>query len=190
MKFSDIYGPATKSDGKRMRAAITALGDIPERGESVHLTSDGDFSFEHVLAAVVDETGTSSVRIMCWAMAVKTARNIMMAKSGGAISSVRCVMDPRVWRLAQREGASIMKDGGDGFGTHRNHIKAMIITVDETGDEFVILSSANPNHNSRIETYSIIADAGVADFFRGVFDEMLSGGDPFAAGEFRKRGAK
>lgn len=164
-------------DKRRQKAIDTII--IPDRGQTAHVVVDGDFDFEDVVA-VVSGGVPDRLDLSCWAIGVETSERLSKT-----VRSLRVILDPRIYRLAQRPSVDILQSADVPIAFHANHAKFAIIEAN--GRTWLITSSANPNRNHRIEQYTIITDHGTIAMFQESFDSIMDGGDPFKAGNLRRK---
>ena len=180
--FMSLFGSKMKARGRRARAAYEALGTLDD-GDSVHIVTEGEFSFEHLAGAVVDQIGPARLHLSCWVLSTSTAKLLVEAKAAGILTEIRYVIDPR-GRKIRWEAMAALRKGADAGCVVANHSKIMVLRSNSRA--VVILSSANPNRNRRIESFTVIADAETAAFYADTLDAMIEGRDPFEAGSKQK----
>lgn len=164
--------------GKSMSRCAEILGQL-EHGQALHAVSAGEWSCEHAIAHLLDQTGPADVHITTWTCNQESALLLRRAVDAGVIRSLRAVFDFR-FKLRHPDAAAILIDAlGRKADLRLTHTHAKVYLIGNEEWAVTMESSANLSTNTRIEHYSVTEDRGLYDFHRTWMDAELDRADPF-----------
>jgi len=177
-------------EGKRIirrqlaaRTVAEAVGPITP-GCEVYGLSKGQFSLIDLIQYCLQAIGMAAVTISTWTAANSDIGFAYRLMTGGAIRSLRFLVDFSFPSRQPAYCAALRETFGDEcIRISKNHAKFVLIRNEQWN--LVIRSSMNLNENRRLETFEISDDRGMAEFLEGVIREIFDS-QP-AAGQFDKR---
>lgn len=144
-----------------------------EDGCAYHVISGGDVDSLSFLRAVLKQHPLDYALISTWCMAMDDAEEVESWLERGLIKRLDVyvgeIFIQHYLPIFEHLEKVVPRYGGR-LCMQRNHAKVMLAYWQ--GGACAITSSANVNTNPRIEQTVITCDRGVADFYKGFFDDL------------------
>ena len=185
------YRRSSRSRNRDKRRALTAasaaeaIGPIVP-GLEVFGLSKGQFSLIDIVEHCLKATGPADVVISTWTAATADLDFALGFLGNGAIRSLRFIVDVS-FPQRQPQYTAVLRNrfGDEAIRLTKSHAKFVIVENDAFA--LVIRSSMNLNENRRLESFEISDDRSMADYLRGVVDEVFAASEPgaqFERGEY------
>lgn len=152
--------------------AAQAIGKLEKNTDTFILTY-GQFSLIDALMAILDQTGPAHVSISTWTAAHAHLDRSAELMETADILSFRMIVD-RSFHSRQPKYYEHMLSlfGPDSVRAIRTHAKFMLIRNDKWN--IVVRTSMNLNENPRLENLEVSDNAGFADFFDAITDDIFA----------------
>lgn len=133
----------------------------------------GQFSIIDVIEAVLDRTGVADVALATWTAAGFDLSQIEKQIAESRIRNLRMIVD-RSFVSRQPAFVDHIHElfGKDVVRSTRTHAKFAVITNDKW--QVVIRTSANLNHNARLEFIQVANDPKLAEFYLRIVEEIFA----------------
>lgn len=148
------------------------------RGREVFALSGGDFSVVDWIDALLDYTGPADGVVATWTAAEADMRKIEEWLGACRLSSCRWIVDrsfpnrqPAICDAFRR------RFGDDSIRVFRSHAKFVMLS-NSAGWKIVALTSANLNHNPRIENFHAADDPTLFDQFASMVRTVFEAQGP------------
>ena len=163
---------------RRVTSELALEQELPwhfEQGVSYHCISHGDVDALTYLRVIVKQQRIKYALISTWVCALEDIKEIRSWIERGYINRVDFYVG-EIFKASYfrqyEELIALCKSLGGRVAICRNHSK-VIVTIGERFDA-VVESSANVNHNPRIEQAVITVDSSLAEFYKEFFDGIIS----------------
>lgn len=153
-------------------------------GAAVVALSKGQVSFLDVLLAMLDAVGgPADVTCSSWTSGATELRKLKDLVTSGRLRSFRLLLDRSVAQRCPAEAAMVQSlFGSDSVRLAPTHAKLAAARSDSRA--LALFSSANLNHNSRLESFVVVEDAGVVTFIESTLAEWFGASAPACASDW------
>ena len=177
-KSVQVRKTANRHEMRRVSSELALEKVLPwhfEQGVSYHCISFGDVDSLTYLRVIVKQQKIRYALISTWVMALEDIAAIRSWIERGYIGRVDFYVG-EIFKASYfrqyEELISLCKSLGGRVAICRNHSK-VIVTIGERFDA-VVESSANVNHNPRIEQACITVDSSLAEWYKNFYDGIKS----------------
>jgi len=177
-KTVQVKKTATRHEMRRVLSELALEKELPwhfEQGVSYHCISFGDVDALTYMRVIVKQQKIRYALISTWVMALEDIAEVKSWIQRGYVGRVDFYIGEifKVNYYKQYEELNALcKELGGRVAICRNHAKVMVLL----GERFdvVVESSANVNHNPRIEQACITVDSDLAHWYKEFFDGIVS----------------
>lgn len=171
----------TRARASGLVTAAEAVGEFPADAVVTGVTKGG-FSMLDLIEHLLTLTGPADVAVSTWTMGVYDADLLWRFANVGAITSIRFVLDPSIFKVdgqrSRHSAAFLGAFGGEAIRAVSNHAKFTVL--DGVDRHITICSSMNLNRNKRLENFVIFDGTEIAAFYRGIVDQVFRQVRPIA----------
>lgn len=152
------------------------LKSVPERGETIHLVSNGNFDYWNFVPAILDLTGEKATEFYgsTWTMSRPNALQLLDLFDAGRLEKVTLLSGLYFKRRESSVYTTIaggLIDRKQRFLCLENHAKVILMQIGRR--HIVIEGSANFTANPRIEQNAITDDEPLYRFHQGWIDSLF-----------------
>ena len=147
------------------------------KGIEIDVATFGQFSIIDAIEAVLEYTGPARVTLATWTAAAFDLSQIEKQLTSKNITELRMIVD-RSFVSRQPKFVQLIHErfGKDAVRSTRSHAKFVVIQNDEW--DVTIRTSMNLNFNPRLEYLQVTEDAGLAEFWLSIADEIFKEEEP------------
>lgn len=158
----------SKSRVERGLTACGAIGDI-DRERGFTILTNGAFSMIDAVRHVLTQTGAAHLHVTTWIPGVQELCDLYDLKQGGAVLSLRFLLDYG-FRANKPKRAALVTElfGEQCVVESRNHAKVVLIRNEKW--DFCLRGSLNLNGNFRCENLDGDNDAAMCDAFAELWE--------------------
>ena len=132
----------------------------------------GQFSLADLIVACLAKTGPADIVISTWTAAKKELSSAERLLKDGRVVRCRWLVDFSFPRRQPGYCEDLRKRFGDDV-IRVSKIHSKFVLFRNKKWDLVLVTSANLNKNVRLETFQLMNDAKLADFFEAVVDEIF-----------------
>lgn len=175
MAQAQVFTREVGNSHKRVSKIADARSTLRGFGKKTEMDilTFGQFSIIDVIEAVLDRTGLADVALATWTAAGFDLSQIQKQLEESKIRSLRMIVDRS---FVSRQPAFVdhihKVFGQDVVRSTRTHAKFAVITNDRW--QVVIRTSANLNHNARLEFIQVANDPKLAAFYLRIVEEIFA----------------
>jgi hypothetical protein len=149
---------------------------LPEKlnkNEEIHCLSEGQINLIDIIEKILEQVSNANVDLTVWTAADANLKKAFDFILNFNIKKMRWCIDPS-FRSRQPKYVATLQElfGEDCIRTVPTHAKLILIYNDEYN--FIIQTSMNLNQNRRMESFTIIENKELVEFYKTFFDNIFS----------------